>query len=419
MVCFAPAEKSPRFLTWVAISQRLFLSFLLRIAKTMYILMSMDHSHETGLLGGAIDKSSNVPAHIQVRRRILDALLSDGLKVGSALPSEVEIANHLAVSRMTANKAILGLVAEGWLLREKGRGTFVAERPAKALDRCVILMRPMALAGAVDDYYHGSLYWGIRNYFQALNIRVDIIPMDPEFTQQFVGTDDAVLIAMNPDPASAAELSTLGQMGMAVTILGSSWEVGHVNTIDSDNLLGAALAVNHLVELGHKRIAFVGGGPDDSNTVDRLRGFRVALKGRQLELNEDDVILGQTTSGLEGSTMDHFNLRLHSDDRFTAVFAAGPHLAMQILGIAQREGISVPNELSIVSYDDPSFLRMTYPPLTTVVQPLGAMAVRACEVVMQTRSFSQFESQQVIMDPALVVRDSSAVASKSISHSES
>ena len=371
------------------------------------------------MLGGPIDRLSNIPAHTQVKRRILDALLGESLKVGAVLPSEVEIANQLAVSRMTANKAILSLTAEGWLTREKGRGTFVAERPSRVLGRCVILMRPMALAGAVDDYYHGSLYWGIRNYFQALDIRVDIAPMDPGFAEHFRDATDTVLIAMNPDPRSASELSAMGRAGKSVAILGSSWEGGHVNTIDSDNLLGAALAVNHLVDYGHRRIAFVGAGLEDSNTIDRLRGFRVALKGRLLGLNENDVILGKNTSGLDDPTVESFIQNLRSPDRFTAVFAAGPHLAMQILGIAQREGISVPAELSIVSYDDAAFLRMTNPPLTTVAQPLEAMAVKACEVVMQVRNFTQIGSQQVIMDPALVVRDSTAVANQSRTNSES
>ena len=379
----------------------------------------MEDLGATSYLGGPIDKFSGIPAHTQVRRRILDALLGDRLKIGDALPSEVEIANQLAVSRMTANKAILSLVAGGWLIREKGRGTFVADRPAKALDRCILLMRPQALAGAVDDYYHGSLYWGIRNYFQTLGVRVEIAPMDPGFANKFESVDDAVFIAMNPDPNSALELSEMGKAGKPVALLGSSWEGGHVNTIDSDNLLGAALAVNHLVDCGHQRIAFVGAGLEDSNTIDRLRGFRVALKGRNLTLNEKDVILGRSTTGLDDSSAERFVQQLLSSDRFTAVFAAGPHLAMQILGIAQRSGVSVPDQLSIVSYDDPAFFRMTNPPLTTVAQPLEAMATKACEVVMQARSYSHVEPQQVIMDPILVVRDSSKVAypSKSITES--
>ena len=370
----------------------------------------MGESQSARLFGGPVSRTSEIPAHTQVRRRILEALQADNLPVGQMLPSEIEIASQLSVSRMTANKAILSLVADGWLIREKGRGTYVADRPAKSLDRCVILMRPQALAGAVDDYYHGSLYWGIRGYFQALDIRVDIAPMDAGFAKPLLTTEDAVLIAINPDPAAAEELSALGKAGLPVAILGSSWEGGHVNTIDSDNLLGAALAVNHLVEHGHTRIAFVGAGLEDSNTVDRLRGFRVALKGRQLALNDQDIIVGRHTTGLDSASVEHFTQRLRAHDRFTAVFAAGPHLAMQILGIAQREGVSVPEELSIVSYDDPAFLRMTNPPLTTVAQPLEAMAVRACEVAMQARSFHQFESQQVIMDPSLVTRGSCAAA---------
>jgi DNA-binding LacI/PurR family transcriptional regulator/DNA-binding transcriptional regulator YhcF (GntR family) len=357
---------------------------------------------------GSIDKHSKVPAHVQVGQRLTELLDGGDLTVGQRLPSEPEIARHFGVSRMTANKAILALVADGLLTRERGRGTFVAERREKHLTRCLVAMHPYSVAGAQDDYYYGALYWSIRGYFQNKDMRIDVGYLPPDVERRPALLDGAAVISINPALEAAETLANLHRLGKPVVVLGSSWESSRVNAVDSDNLLGAALAVNHLVDLGHRSIGFIGAWPQNSNTADRLRGFQIALKARGLSAHETDMIVTPNDEGLGTKVSDHLAKRLTDASPLTAVFAAGPRLALQLLSLAQQLGVDVPGRLSIVAYDDPSFLRFTNPSLTTIQQPLQEMARRACEIVTEGGHSHSEGPRVVLLDPELVIRESTA-----------
>lgn len=366
------------------------------------------------ILQNKIEKSSGQPAHIQVRQRILDILSSSDISIGDAIPSEVDIADSLGVSRMTVNKAILGLVAEGWLIRQKGRGTFLAEKFREDPGRCIVLAKKAASIGLQDDYYYGSLYWGIRDYFGMRDVRIDVGAMDEQILSKISDPGKTFLVALNPDKSEAQILKKLAQNNHPVVVLGSSWEGGSIDTVDSDNRLGAALATNHLLDLGHRRIAFVGAWIKDSNTVDRMEGFQFSMKARGLAVSDNDIIMGSEAGSLDESDQNRLAAMLQGPNPITAIIAAGPSLAMSVLGLAAKCGVSVPNSLSIVAYDDPKFISMTHPPLTTVKQPLEAMAATACEIVTGHYPRTESEYIHVIHDPVLVVRESTAPVPTSV-----
>lgn len=361
-------------------------------------------------LGGRVHKGAGQPAHLQVRQRILAAIHASGLGSGDPIPSEVDLAEVLGVSRMTANKAVLALVAEGWLTRHVGRGTFVAEAARRGLARCVILIKPSAASGARDDHYYGGLYWGIREQFMASDVRLDVAALTPDALEGLADLGDTGIIALNPDREGAALLSSWACRGVPVTVLGSSWESGHLDSVDSDNLLGAALAVSHLVDLGHTRIGFAGAFQDDSNTQDRLHGFRIATKSRGIVVPDEDLYFGDDLGELSPESQDRLTVRLSRPDGVTAMVVGGANLALQVLGIATRIGRAVPESLSIVAYDDPKFLTITHPPLTTIRQPLDEMAAQACSLLTQRRMNPSDGYRQILFDPSLVVRQSTAPA---------
>lgn len=363
-------------------------------------------------LGGRIRKDAGRPAHVQVRERILGAIQAAELAAGEAIPSEVELAGKLGVSRMTVNKAVLALVAEGWLTRHVGRGTFVAESAQRALARCVILIKPSAAIGARDDHYYGGLYWGIREQFMTSDVRLDVAALTPDALDGLADLGDTGIIALNPDREGAALLSSWARRGVPVTVLGSSWESGHLDSVDSDNLLGAALAVSHLMDLGHTRIGFAGAYQDDSNTQDRLHGFRIATKSRGIVVPEEDLHFGDDLGELTPEGQERMIARLSRPDAVTAMVVGGANLALQVLGIAARSGRAVPESLSIVAYDDPKFLTITHPPLTTIRQPLDEMAAQACSLLAQRRMNPSDGYRQILFDPSLVVRQSTAPANR-------
>lgn len=151
----------------------------------------------------------------------------------------------------------------------------------------------------------------------------------------------------------------------------------NVPCVASDNEGGGELAVRHLVAMGHRRIGCVQGLPASSTNAGRIQGFRKAAREAGLEI-PDEWIAG------EGYTLEsakrHATILLSSPDRPTAIVAMGNSLALGVLHAARDLGISVPEELSLVGFDDQPWAEWLTPPLTTIAQPVESLGASATEL---------------------------------------
>jgi LacI family transcriptional regulator len=135
----------------------------------------------------------------------------------------------------------------------------------------------------------------------------------------------------------------------------------------------------HLLDLGHRRIAFIIGHPDHGSSHQRLAGYRDALKRHHVPYDEELVEQGMFDFE-SGYSCGKKLLRVRP--RPTAVFASNDHMAMGVLVAAHESGLEIPRDLSVVGYDDTSFARFAWPPLTTVCQPVVQVAQTATEVLL-------------------------------------
>lgn len=356
-------------------------------------------------LGLSIDKQTGIPAHTQVRARITELIRDDHFRPGDKLPGEPEIAAMLGVSRMTANKALLQLVSEGVLTREKGRGTFVAT-PYKAIRKCTVLTQ-LEPESCLEDYYVGALYWHIYARMAERGIQTQFVQLRGPVP---FGLDQGI-IAITPPSRARIELEAIARSGCPVVQIGSHWLDSPVHSVDSDNVLGVSLAVDHLVRQGHERIGFLGGMPEASNTQDRVVGFRNRLQAHDRPVLDEHIHLVTAAVKIDDDTEATVFSRLRQDNAPTAFIVGGPHLTIRFLAAAHRRGISVPGELSIVGYDDPVFMGLAFPSLTTIRQPLEAMAAEACEILLSQSRNRSFPSHRSVLPPELVIRESTAPVS--------
>ena len=173
-------------------------------------------------------------------------------------------------------------------------------------------------------------------------------------------------------------------------------------TVSVDQELGAALAVRHLIDLGHRRIAHVAGPLDWLDAWARHRAWQTEIKAAGLD--ELDVVVGDWTAGF-GYEVAHVAGRLPD---CTAVFAANDQIALGLIhGFAER-GIRVPDDISIVGFDDLPESKHFLPPLTTVRQDFRALGERAVEVLHAALEGSELDRRSIIA-PLLIVRESTAV----------
>jgi DNA-binding LacI/PurR family transcriptional regulator len=173
-------------------------------------------------------------------------------------------------------------------------------------------------------------------------------------------------------------LDDLAASRVPVVALWQGTALTRIATINVDNRAGVAAAVDHLVELGHTRFGFIGGGPH-GDILERRAGF----VGRLTELGcspDDEHIVPARND--PGNAAEAFRALMSSSDPPTAVVLPTDHMAIGALHAAHALGISVPGQVSIVGFDDIPLARYAAPPLTTVHNPIAEMAELAVDLAI-------------------------------------
>lgn len=220
------------------------------------------------------------------------------------------------------------------------------------------------------------------------------------------------VILMSPRVKSEDDLSFLKQVNVPTLLLLYRAESPNYSWIDLDNRKGARLAVDHLVKLGHKKIAYMGGELEYStNARDRYRGYQESLLKAGLKEDPERVRNGLfwIEHGIE--FMKHF-LSLPADQRPTAVFCATDMMAYGAMSVIKEAGLRIPEDISVVGFDDYERSSHTEPLLTTVRQPfytIGKQAVQAIEEMVKRPSGG---ARHILVEPELIVRNSTAPPKK-------
>jgi LacI family transcriptional regulator len=179
---------------------------------------------------------------------------------------------------------------------------------------------------------------------------------------------------------------------------------GRVHYVDVDNVAGARMAVEHLIRLGHQRIATITGRLDMTAGQDRLEGYRQALKAHRIPVEEELIVEGDFT---ENSGMVGMQQLLSASP--SAVFIASDMMAIGALQALRQAGCQVPQDVALVGFDDIPIVSAIEPALTTVRQPIermGSMAVEVLLSVLEGSSEEEAPAHRIILPPELVVRAS-------------
>lgn len=180
---------------------------------------------------------------------------------------------------------------------------------------------------------------------------------------------------------------------------------GALPTVESDNLTGALLATQHLIDLGHRRIGFLAGRADLASARSREEGYRRALE--QAGIAPDPTLVLASDYRRESARGPAQQL-LTRAGRPTAVFAANDQSALGVLDVAAELGLRVPQDLSVVGFDDIPHAARTTPPLTTVRQPIQAMGAAAVSLLLDLIEGRAPVRDHVRLPTTLVVRASTA-----------
>ena len=211
--------------------------------------------------------------------------------------------------------------------------------------------------------------------------------------------DGVILMGMDRGDVGAHEVAVSGLPSMAIDMELTGARSGYVQ---SNNVEAARQVVNYLTSLGHKKIAIIGDCFKSKPGEDRERGFAMAVRTHRLPSEPAWREMGDFTRESGFAAM---NRMLKGPDLPTAVFAVGDLMALGAMDAIRERGLSVPQDISVVGFDDIESIGSNHPPLTTVRQNMEYIGERAGEALVQLIENPHFHPPVLTVDTELIIRE--------------
>jgi DNA-binding LacI/PurR family transcriptional regulator len=350
----------------------------------------------------------------QLADELRAAIARGAYRAGQAIPSERELCRSAGVSRTTVRRAIDQLVGEGLLYRVPGSGTYVGRQPAGEASQEHATLG--LIVPSLANPYFGELATAIER--ECTRAGYQLLLGQSSLT----GRSEAPYLARYADNAAVkgvitistggeipvASYEQLSRIGKPFLFVVRQAETVAADSVATDHIGGARELVRHLVGLGHRRIAYVGGL--GARPARHYLGYLEGL--REAALPEDPQLQVQIDGAdLERLGEDGTRELLGRGVEFSAVFAQIDLVAIGVLRALRAAGLRVPEDVSVVGFDNIPIAEHLDPPLTSVdhtVREIGRLAV----LLLLDRISGRYDgpARRVIIQPRLVVRASSSQA---------
>ncbi|WP_256256443.1 substrate-binding domain-containing protein [Paenibacillus sp. BC26] len=366
-----------------------------------------------------------MPLYKFIVEDIKEKIGSGQLKDGDAIPTQIELAKLYETSEITSRRALSELVNEGLVVRIRGKGTFIQLRDPHNTDPSeggkialeqIVLIHPSASPHLFNHPFYANFISGIHAACEEHDIRfqlLDVSESDGIESNPLVG---AIVLPGAPGAQNImiSQLKAWKEADLRMVLAHFYFPQLQIPYVIVDNLTGGYLATEHLIALGHKRIGIIVTGHSlmDINQEFslRLQGYKLALSQHGIAFDESLVSVMEANEELEEMGYEGAKQLLALENKPTAIFATSDYKAFGAIRAGKELGLRIPDELSIVGYDDVIQSRYTSPALTTVNQNTERMGKRAVELLLKPWSEKAIEESFVKEEivPKLLVRSSTA-----------
>lgn len=354
------------------------------------------------------------------RERTVSAVkhgIAEGRYTDGMLPSYRQLAAQLSVTVANVRQAMSQMEREGIIHREKRRGVFIRQKPPTPCSaertslRCVNFVFP---SHPLAPFVYASYMQGQTEVLDGRDIRARHLLLAPD--------DHNFVRLLSPDhPMEAQGFVLVNCLYAALCRWLLERQVPYViqnfaryntaampehHSIYVNKSGGAAQAVNHLLALGHRRVGFIGGAGTTDDPANRIfEGYRAAMDCRGLGCRESDLIHNESED--PAAVLPVIAQLLARPDRPTAVLTGNDNTALGVIQVARARQLRVPEDLSVIGFNDQPGVEKSAPPLTTVSVPRRQLAHSAVEMLLEmARGQCKFERR--VLECHLIVRESTA-----------
>lgn len=349
------------------------------------------------------------------------------------LPTEMELAKQFNVSRITSKRAMEELEHEGLIYRKKGSGSFVIQQEDSEKNavinnnmNVIALIIPFSNSlGRGMELIHGlSKSLSKNSYYLVVHISNQNADEERRIINEMVnnGVKGIILYPVS-NRRNIDLINKLLLDGYPIITIDRYYDALPVSCVLSDNFNGSYLATSHLIDLGHREIFFVTDYNLESATSVRARyfGFCKALKDNGILLGNGRIIyieslhnnilnftknINTFSDGVLKPFKEVITKLIAAPSKCTAIHAAYDYLAIFLLKSALEMGISIPNDLAIVGFDNIENTLFFEVPLTTVDQNFNKIGEKAGDLIIKIISTGSNLQDRIILPVELIIRDS-------------
>lgn len=214
-------------------------------------------------------------------------------------------------------------------------------------------------------------------------------------------------VLITPVQSDASYLQRFKQRGISVVLLDRPSKIKDLCSVSVDDIRGGELAASHLLEQGHRHIGFIHGPLSIRQCADRQRGVVKAVRAFGLDPRQAILDITTNAQNIKGGEESVEKL-LHTSTRPSAVFCANDLLALGLMRGLVKLGISIPDDIALIGYDDVEFASVLSTPLTSIRQPKYELGRAAAELLLdEANNPTTHQHQHIVYQPELIIRESS------------
>jgi GntR family transcriptional regulator of arabinose operon len=356
-----------------------------------------------------LQRESGIPLYLQVSEVLIQRILSGEWPTGTNLPAEPTLCVEFGVARGTVRQALSKLEDEGYIRRERGRGTFVIWGSGHTRGHGLSSSQIGFVVPYVRDSFVPAILLGAERAAaeQGLSITFKHVENSPEHQgdvlEDLVSQRLAGIVLYPVDSVHTEPMNRLIRMGYPMVLVDRYLRGVICDYVMSDHFGGALRATQHLIELGHERIGFVSWNDPSISLEHRAAGYQRALA--EADLPQDPSLMFEV-EGYPTVDLDPLRGFLTQQPEMTAIFAANDQIALAVYQAARSVGRHIPYDLALIGFDNLDFTMHLDVPLTTVAQQASDIGRHAIELVLQRIHHQVDGWQQVILPTQLIVRRS-------------
>lgn len=300
-----------------------------------------------------------------------------------------DVARHAGVSPMTVSRVINGEPSVRPATRALVEASIAAlDYAPNSAARALAGARPIRIgllysnpsAAYLSEFLVGGLDYASRGNVELVVEKCDAGVREREAAEHLIRRRVDGVVLPPPLCDSKAVIDAFAAAGVPAIAVASGAPDARVSAVSIDDRKAAFEMTRHILALGHQRIGFIIGNPNQTASAERLAGYRDAIEDAGIGVDEALIVQGLFTyrSGLDAAER-----LLTLAEAPTAIFASNDDMAAAAVAVAHRCGLDVPSDLTVCGFDDSALATTIWPELTTIHQPIADMSVAAMEMLVR------------------------------------